>query len=88
MEDKYSIEEAKSIRIGIITMLIIMVVVFITISHNATIKKEGLGNTYNIYADFGRTDGLNGGDVVRMSGVTIGRVVGSKLDENFNSHLT
>ncbi|MBE6463118.1 MAG: MCE family protein [Alphaproteobacteria bacterium] len=88
MEDKYSIEEAKSIRIGIITMLIIMVVVFITISHNATIKKEGLGNTYNIYADFGRTDGLSVGDVVRMSGVTIGRVVGSKLDENFNSHLT
>ena len=88
MEDKYSVEEIKSIRIGVITMLVIMIVVFITVSHNATIKKEGLGNTYNIYADFGRTDGLNVGDVVRMSGVTIGRVVGSKLDENFNSHLT
>lgn len=88
MEDKYSTEEIKSIRIGIITMLIIVIAVFITISHNAKIKKEGIGDTYNIYADFGRTDGLSVGDVVRMSGLTIGRVVDSKLDENFNSHLT
>ena len=88
MEDKYSVEDVKSIRIGIIAMFVIMVFVFITISHNATIKKEGVGGTYNIYADFGRTDGLNVGDVVRMSGLTIGRVVASKLDENFNSHLT
>ena len=88
VEDKYSVEETKSIRIGIITMLVIIFMVFITISHNATIKNEGLGDTYNIYADFGRTDGLNVGDFVRMSGITIGRVVASKLDENFNSHLT
>ena len=88
MEAKYSIEEMKSIRIGLISLIIIFIVVFFTISHNASIKKEGLGNTYNIYADFGRTDGLNLGDAVRMSGVTIGRVVASKLDENYTTRLT
>lgn len=88
MEDKYSQEEVKTLRIGVITLLAIMVITFITISHNAAIKKDGIGNTYNIYANFGRTDGLNVGDVVRMSGVSIGRVVDSSLDENFNSKLT
>lgn len=88
MEAKYSTEEMKSIRIGLISLIVIFIVVFFTISHNASIKKEGHGNTYNIYADFGRTDGLNLGDAVRMSGVTIGRVVASKLDENYTTRLT
>ena len=88
MDEKYSAEEARSIRIGLISLLFIIAIVFITISKNSSIKKDGEGNTYNIYANFGRTDGLNVGDVVRMSGVSIGRVVASKLDENFSSKLT
>ncbi|MBR5154124.1 MAG: MCE family protein [Alphaproteobacteria bacterium] len=88
MEDKYSQEEIKTLRIGAIALLAIIIITFITISHNASIKQDGLGDTYNIYADFGRTDGLNLGDVVRMSGVSIGRVVGASLDKNFNSRLT
>ena len=88
LEEKYSKEELKSIRIGLMSLVVIFVVVFITISHNASIKNDGLGDTYNIYADFGRTDGLNLGDAVRMSGVTIGRVVANKLDENYTTRLT
>lgn len=88
MEDKYSIEETKSIRTGLISLLVIFVMVFITVSHNASIKRKNLGRGYQIYASFGRTDGLSVGDVVRMSGVNIGRVIASELDENFNSKLT
>lgn len=88
LEDKYSNEEIKSIRIGIIAVIVILLVSFITISHNASIKNRGIGDTYNIYASFGRTDGLNIGDVVRLSGVTIGRVSKAELDENFNTRLT
>lgn len=88
MEDKYSVEETKSIRLGIIAMAFILIAVVITVSHNASIKGRSLGRTYNIYADFGRTDGLNVGDVVRLSGVEIGRVTAAKLGENFNSRLT
>ena len=88
MEEKYSADEAKSIRIGIVSLIAIIIMVFITISHNASIKKEGDGNTYKVYASFGRTDGLNVGDVVRMSGVSIGRVIASELDADYNSKLT
>ncbi|MBR2274140.1 MAG: MCE family protein [Alphaproteobacteria bacterium] len=87
LEEKYSQEETKSIRIGLMALLVILVSVFITISHNSSIKKKNLGGSYRIYASFGRTDGLNLGDPVRMSGVTIGRVVGAQLDENFHSRL-
>jgi len=86
--EKYSKEEAKSIRIGFITMLIVIIGIFITISHNTSIKGQTTGSTYTIYANFGRTDGLNVGDLVRMSGVSIGRVISSQLDENFNSELS
>ena len=73
MEDKYTKEELRSIRIGIISLCVILVAVFITVSHNASIERKGLGKTYNVYASFGRTDGLNVGDAVRLSGVDIGR---------------
>lgn len=88
LEDKYSSEEAKAIRTGIIAMAIILVAVFITVSHNASIKGKGMRDTYNVYASFGRTDGLNVGDAVRLSGVNIGRVSAAELDKNFSSRLT
>lgn len=88
MEEKYSIEEIKAIRTGIIALIAVLFVCFITISHNASIKSKDIGEGYRIYAHFGRTDGLGIGDAVRMAGVTIGRVVAADLDEHFNSRLT
>ena len=88
MEEKYSKEEIKSIRTGAITLCAILVGVFITVSHNASIESKGLGGTYNLYASFGRTDGLNVGDAVRLSGVDIGRVTAAELDNNFRTRLT
>lgn len=88
MEEKYSKEELKSIRTGAITLCAILVGVFITVSHNASIESKGLGGTYNLYASFGRTDGLNVGDAVRLSGVDIGRVTAAELDNNFRTRLT
>ena len=88
LEEKYSVEETRSIRTGLIAMAAIFAVVFMTISHNASIKGKNIGDSYKIYASFGRTDGLNVGDVVRMSGITVGRVVNAELDENFSAKLT
>lgn len=88
VEDKYSVEETKSIRLGIIAMAFILIAVILTVSHNASIKGRNLGKTYNVYADFGRTDGLSVGDVVRLSGVEIGRVTAAELGKNFSSRLT
>lgn len=88
MEEKYTREEIKSLRNGLIAFLAVLVAVFITVSRNASIKRKNLGRSYNVYASFGRTDGLQVGDAVRMSGITIGRVIAAELDENFNSKLT
>lgn len=88
MQEKYSKEEEKTIRTGIIAFAIILLITFITVSHNASIRNRGMGDTYDIYASFGRTDGLNVGDVVRLSGVDIGRVSKAELDKNFNTRLT
>lgn len=87
MEEKYSVEEERSVRVGIIAMLVILIASFITISHNASVSGSSMGKTYSVFASFGRTDGLSVGDAVRMSGVEIGRVVEASLDENFNSKL-
>ena len=43
---------------------------------------------YQIYARFNRTDGLMIGDLVRLAGMDIGRVVNAKLDDNFKAILT
>lgn len=88
MEEKYSMEESKAIRTGVIALITVLFICFITISHNAAIKSKDIGEGYRIYAHFGRTDGLKIGDAVRMAGVTIGRVVESNLDEDFKSRLT
>lgn len=88
MEDKYSLDEAKTIKTGLVTLVFVLLLSVVTISHNASIKSQGTGGKYNIYASFGRTDGLNVGDIVRMSGVDIGRVIGATLDENYHSNLT
>lgn len=88
MEEQYSREEIKTIRIGIISLLVILVCVFITVSRNASIRGKNLGGTYSIYASFGRTDGLNVGDAVRLSGVNVGRVTAAVLDDNYKTRLT
>lgn len=88
MEEQYSREETKTIRIGIVSLLVILVCVFITVSHNASVRGKNLGGTYNIYASFGRTDGLNVGDTVRLSGVNVGRVTAAELDDNYKTRLT
>ena len=88
MEEKYSKEETKTLQTGIITLFVILISVIITVSHNASIKQKNIGDTYKIYAKFGRTDGLEIGSSVRLGGIDIGRVIASELDENFHSKLT
>lgn len=88
MEDKYSKEETKSIQTGIVALLVILIGVVATVSHNASIKQKNISNTYKIYANFGRTDGLEIGSTVRLAGINVGRVIAAELDEHFNSKLT
>ena len=50
MDEKYSLEEEKTIKTGLITLLAVLLISFDTISHNASIKSKGTGGKYNIYA--------------------------------------
>lgn len=88
VEDRYSKEETKSIQTGIMALFVILIGVFATVSHNASIKQKNIRDTYKIYANFGRTDGLEIGSAVRVAGINVGRVVAAELDEHFNSKLT
>ncbi len=88
MEEKYTNEEAKSLKTGMAALLVILIGVVVTISHNASIQQKNMGDTYKIYANFGRTDGLEIGSPVRLGGINVGRVVASELTEHFHSKLT
>jgi len=88
LEDKYTKEEEKSLKTGLMALFVILIGVVVTVSHNASIKQKNMGDTYKIYADFGRTDGLEIGSPVRLAGINVGRVVASELNEHYNSKLT
>ena len=86
VQEKFSPEETKSFNVGILA-LIIFAVLFCFMAFSGNDYKHIDENFYHINATFGQTDGLLVGDKVRMSGVDIGRVVGAKLDINYNAIL-
>lgn len=84
----YSKEETKNLKAGLcIIAVIILIVIGISISRSDISHKDG-GKYYKVYARYNRTDGLLVGDVVRLAGMDIGRVVHAKLDKDFKAILT
>ena len=55
---------------------------------NNKVSHQEKGRYYPVQARFNRTDGLLVGDLVRLAGVNIGKVVDAKLDENFKAIMT
>ena len=88
MEESYTKEEAKSLKVGIIVALVIAAI--FAFNYFTKVKVEHNDNSvyYPLQARFGRTDGLMLGDSVRLSGMDIGRVVDAHLDKHFNAVLT
>ncbi len=85
--DNFNKEELKNFIIGlcVISVFVLGIMIF-KIQRNVW---EGAEDTdYEIYAAFNRTDGLVVGDKVRMSGLDIGRVIASVLDDNYRAILT
>ena len=88
MEDTYTKEEAKAFKVGGIIALILACLVSFSYFTKDKVDHIDDGSYYPLKARFGRTDGLMLGDSVRLSGITIGRVVDAHLDEHFNAVLT
>lgn len=88
MEETYSKEEAKALKVGIAVAALLVLLVGLNYMTKAKIEHNERGTYYPLQARFGRTDGLMLGGNVRLAGVNIGRVVDAKLDENFNAVMT
>lgn len=83
----FSKEEIKNFIIGlcVICVFVLGAVIF---KLQRNVWKGAEDTDYQIYATFNRTDGLVVGNKVRMSGMDIGRVVASVLDEDYRATLT
>ena len=75
-------EDGKHILVGVVTLIALFMLGSVTFGG----KSIGAATTgYTIHASFGRIDGLNTGDEVRMSGIKIGEVGRMRLGENFSA---
>lgn len=87
MNDEYTKEEKKAFYCGLIAIFIFMAL-FLAKAFQRQDFKHVDNRFYHLNATFSRTDGLLVGDLVRMAGVDVGRVVDARLDENFHAVLT
>ena len=84
----YSKDETKNLKVGLCVLaMIIIAIVTVAVARKDISHKDG-GNYYKVYARYNRTDGLLVGDLVRLAGMDIGRVVAARLDDNFKAILT
>ncbi|MBE6445259.1 MAG: outer membrane lipid asymmetry maintenance protein MlaD [Alphaproteobacteria bacterium] len=88
IKEIYSKEEANHLKIGFAVALSILAIIFLWLMANNKISHQEKGNYYPILARFNRTDGLLVGDLVRLAGMNVGKVVDAKLDSNFKAVLT
>lgn len=63
-------------------VLVFLLGVWFVWAHNASVKEQKK-NDFILYADFTKTDGLNVGAPVRLSGLTIGRVFALNFGEDY-----
>ena len=84
----YSKEETRYLRIAFFVSAAILLVVGLWIFNKKHISHDEQGSYYALNARFNRTDGLLVGDLVRLAGMDIGKVVAARLDENFKAVLT
>lgn len=87
-EEVYSREESRILKVGFGVALALVVLVSVFVSSRKKIASVDGQSFYDITARYNRTDGLLVGDLVRMAGMDIGRVVDARLDEHFKAILT
>ena len=88
IKETYSKEETRHLKIGFSVALGILIIVLCWVTANNKVSHQEKGRYYPVQARFNRTDGLLVGDLVRLAGVNIGKVVDAKLDKNFKAIMT
>ena len=84
-EEVYTRDEEKSLKVGLWVALSIILIVGLISSARQKITHVDSGSYYPVMARFNRTDGLLVGDLVRLAGVNVGKVVDAKLDDDFKA---
>lgn len=88
IREVYTKEETRHLRIAFVVSLVIVLIVGLWIVNKKRVSHAEQGSYYALDARFNRTDGLLVGDLVRLAGVNVGKVVNAKLDDNFKAVLT
>lgn len=88
IKDTYSKEETRNLKIGFGVAMGILLIISFWILADKRISHQEAGTYYPLQARFNRTDGLLVGDMVRLAGMNIGKIVDAKLDENYKAILT
>lgn len=88
MHNTFSKEDAKAFKVGLFVSIILLFAGVYFINSQQKFAKVDDGKYYQLKARFGRTDGLLTGDLVRLSGVDVGRVIKADLDDEFKAVLT
>ncbi len=87
-KDIYSKDEEYVLKVGLWVACAILVISGLFVSVRKNVSHVESGNYYKVNARFNRTDGLLVGDLVRLAGMNVGRVVEARLDDNFKALLT
>jgi len=88
VEETYTKEETKALKVGMFVAVLLALCFVVNYFTKEKVEHFEDGIYYPLKARFGRTDGLMLGDPVRLSGITIGRVIDAHLDDHFNAVLT
>lgn len=87
MNNEFTREEKRAFCCGLIAIFVFAVIFCLKAFQRQDFKHVD-NHLYHLTATFSRTDGLLVGDLVRMGGVDVGRVVDARLNENFHAVLT
>ena len=66
MSNEYSREEQNALKTGLYVTLALIALSLFYVSGRKAVEHQESGSYYPVYARFGRTDGLQVGDVVRQ----------------------
>ncbi len=88
IREVYTKEETRYLRIAFMVSLVIAIIAVLFVLNKRRIGHDEEGSYYALNARFNRTDGLLIGDMVRLAGMDIGKVVSAKLDDNYKAILT
>lgn len=87
MSNEYSREEQNALKTGLYVTLALIALSLFYVSGRKAVEHQESGSYYPVYARFGRTDGLQVGDVVRLGRHAGGQGDGGQTRRQVQRHF-